>query len=59
MNKKIYTSPRSEVVTFHTESLMPTTSSMDQHDDIELGGSSALSNEHGWSSDNWTAADED
>lgn len=59
MNKKIYTSPRSEVVTFHTESLMTTTSSMDQHDDIELGGSSALSNEHGWSSDNWTAADED
>lgn len=58
MNKKIYTSPRSEVVTFHTESLM-TTTSMGQHDDIELGGSSALSNEHSWSSDNWTAADED
>lgn len=56
MTKKQYTSPRSEVVTFFTESLM-TTTSLAQHDDVELGGADALSNSKGWSSEGW--ADED
>ena len=58
MIKKIYTSPRSEVVTFHTESLM-TTTSMIKSDSIELGGSEALGNERGWSSESWNNADKD
>lgn len=56
MTKKQYTSPRSEVVTFFTESLM-TTQSLAQHDDVELGGADALSNSKGWGSESW--ADED
>lgn len=56
MTKKQYTSPRSEAVAFFTESLM-TTTSMAQHDDVELGGNEALGNSKGWSSEGW--ADED
>jgi hypothetical protein len=56
MTKKQYTSPRSEAVTFFTESLM-TTTSMAQHDDVELGGSAALGNSKGWSSEGWDNED--
>ncbi|WP_288606349.1 hypothetical protein [uncultured Prevotellamassilia sp.] len=56
MTKKQYTSPRSEAVAFFTESLM-TTTSMAQHDDVELGGADALGNSKSWSSEGW--ADED
>ena len=56
MTKKQYTSPRSEAVTFFTESLM-TTTSMVQHDDVELGGSEALGNSKGWSSEGWDNED--
>ena len=58
MIKKAYISPVACVIKFHTESLM-TTASLFQSDE-EVGGASALSNEKdAWSSDNWTAADED
>ena len=57
--KKTYISPEAQAITFYTESLMTTTSLM-QNDSEELGGGSALSTErNGWSADNWTGADED
>lgn len=56
MTKKQYTSPRSEAVTFFTESLM-TTMSLTKHDDVELGGSEALGNSKGWSSEGWDNED--
>lgn len=56
MTKKQYTSPRSEAVAFFTESLM-TTTSLTQHDDVELGGADALSNSKGWSSEGWDNED--
>ena len=56
MTKKQYTSPRSEAVAFFTESLM-TTTSLTKYDDVELGGTEALGNSKGWSSEGW--ADED
>lgn len=58
MTKKAYTSPVASVIKFHTESLMTTASLMQS--DEEVGGANALSNERdAWSSDNWTATDED
>lgn len=56
MIKKAYTSPKADVITFHTESLM-TTASLPKTDET-IGGSSALNNgKDGWSSDNWAATD--
>lgn len=56
MIKKAYTSPKADVVTFHTESLM-TTASLIKTDET-MGGGSALSNDKGgWSSESWADAD--
>lgn len=56
--KKTYIMPQSAIIDFKVEGMLAA-SPLSKYDGGDNGASEGLSNEKGWSSDNWSAADED
>ncbi len=56
--KKTYIMPQSAIIDFKVEGMLAA-SPLGKYDGGDNGASEGLSNEKGWSSDNWSAADED
>lgn len=58
--KKTYIMPQSAIIDFKVEGMLAASpESLGKFEEGENSASEGLSNGKGWSSDNWTAADED
>lgn len=57
--KTIYTAPKATSISLHIEDAILTLSKGENFVNDAISNGAQLSNQHGWSSDNWTATEED